>query len=702
MMIPSPKLSLTLAIAAVLASPLAWAETSVQATELDQIRVEGRRDSTPAAPTFAVERERLQQVPGGTNLIDLRDAGRQGTLRDALDFQPGLVVQDFFGGIDQPRLNVRGSGIQSNPLNRGITLLQDGVPLNEADGSFVIGLIEQRNSAFISAQRGANALTPAATTLGGEIDFHSLTGADERGRLRLEAGSYGKQGAQLAYGGSNDSGDWRVSASYDENDGYRAHSDGKRQSLQFNSGWRAGESFANRTYVSWTDLFFHIPGPLPKARAGSVPRSVMGDGNAPLDMMNNIHRRDPLRDTQQLRIANRSEWGTEQARQSVGVWWQNVEDLFKNPTTHNVRDTDTYGLQYQFSGKVDALDYRFGVAYTDSSGNRTLYANSPMTGTRLQRFGDYELDASSADLLASIGWTLDNNVRLIAETRWSQVKRDAAERISGARQNLSYSHASPRLGVTWQADEALRVFANLSRSHEVPTWWELVATNVPPPNPALAKTNLLNLRVQKADTVEIGASGLFGDAERSLGWQVTIYRSKVDDELLAIVDNLGNQIGTFNYADSTTHQGIEAGLNGQWPIGPAALDWKLAWTYSDFSFNGGNFSGNQIASVPKHLISSELLWNTGHFRLGPTVRWQPSDTPTDHINTPSAYQDGYALLGFKLDYRAPDQRWSVFLHADNLTDRNYASSTIVSGKSAQSSFLPGVGRNASLGVSWQF
>jgi len=700
-----PFLILPLAVASAFASPLVFAENADIAAELDRVLVRAKRDNAPAAPTLATERDRLTRVPGGTNLIDLRHAARQGNLRDALDYQPGIVVQEFFGGIDQPRVNVRGSGIQSNPLNRGITLLQDGLPLNEADGSFVIGLIEQRNAAFISARRGANALTPSATSLGGEIEFHSLTGADERGRLQLESGSFGKFGGQLAYGGNNShNGDWRISASHDENDGYRAHSDGKRQSVQFNSGWRAGETFANRTYVSWTDLFFHIPGPLPKTRIHSAPRSVMGDGNTPQDTLNNIHRRDPLRDTQQWRIANRSEWGSERARQSLGLWWQNTEDVFKNPTLHNVRDTDTRGLQYQIKGEMVALEYRFGAAYSDSSGTRTLYANNPQDGTRLQRFGDYELDASSIDLLTAVSWTIGGNVHLLAESKWSRAQRDATERLGGTHQNLRYTYASPRLGVVWQADEMLRVFANISRSHEVPSWWELIATQVPPPNPALANTRLERLRVQSADTLEIGASGVFGDVERSLNWQITAYRSEVDDELMAMVDDLGNRTGTFNYSAGTVHQGIEAGIDGQWPLGGRDLDWRLAWTYSDFTFDGGQFSGKQIAGIPKHLISSEILWRSGHIRLGPTVRWLPTSTPTDHANTRTIYQDSYALLGFKLDYTAPAGNWSVFIHADNLTDRRYASSYVISNQSSpmQPGFLPGVGRNASLGLSWRF
>jgi hypothetical protein len=37
--------------------------------------------------------------------------------------------------------------------------------------------------------------------LGGELDFVSLTGADERGRVRAEYGSFGRQGLQAAVGG---------------------------------------------------------------------------------------------------------------------------------------------------------------------------------------------------------------------------------------------------------------------------------------------------------------------------------------------------------------------------------------------------------------------------------------------------------------------------------------------------------------------
>jgi len=690
-----------LAIMTALTTSQVLADTLPQTTELDRIRVTGDRNNVPAAPTLAIERERLERVPGGTNLVDLRNAGRQGALRDALDHQPGIVVQEFY----QPRVNVRGSGIQSNPLNRGITLLQDGLPLNEADGSFVIGMVEQHNTAFVSVRRGANALTPSATTLGGEIDFISMTGVDERGRLRLEGGSYGKLNGQLAWGMSSERGDWRFSASHDENDTYRHHSSGKRQSVHANAGWHAGGSFANRTSLSWTELMFHIPMALPKPRMHQDPRSILGDEDTPLDNLYNVYRRDPLRAARQWRIANRSEWGAEDARHTLGLWWQNTEDLFKNPNVHNGSKTDTTGVQYQFSGQRGQWDYRLGGAYVRSDGMRTYYANNPQTGTRLQRFGDFDTDAASLDVLASLGWQANAHWRLLAENKWSRVRRDAADRLKAGWLNTRHTHSSPRLGAIWQPRQDLRLFANLSRSNEVPSWWEIVSAFADFTNPAIAQSSLLRLRTQTADSVEIGGSGHFGGIEHGVNWQLTLYRSKLDDELMAMVDELGTRTGTFNYAAGTTHQGIEAGLDGRWSVfGGHTLDYRLAWTYSDFTFDGGQFSGNQIAGIPKHLVSTQIMWRSGGLRLGPILRWLPTGTPTDHANTRTIYQDSYTVLGFKLDYTTTDGRWQMFVHADNLTDRIYASSYFITNQGAPIApiFVPGVGRNATVGLTFRF
>jgi iron complex outermembrane receptor protein len=128
--------------------------------------VSGDTDSaTPLlSPSATRLRQQLERTPGGVNLVAPQEKVRLNTLQDAIGGEPGIVVQEFFGGQDQPRLNIRGSGIQSNPVNRGVLLLQDGLPLNEADGSFVISTLEPRNSALVSVRRGANAQSAASWT----------------------------------------------------------------------------------------------------------------------------------------------------------------------------------------------------------------------------------------------------------------------------------------------------------------------------------------------------------------------------------------------------------------------------------------------------------------------------------------------------------------------------------------------------------
>lgn len=118
-----PRRLLPCLLALLCASPLIHADTPAAITDLDAVKVTGSYESEAVRQ----ERARLERIAGGTNLIQPQKLARLATLRDALDYQPGIVVQDFFGGFDQPRLNIRGSGIQSNPLNRGVLLLQDEI-----------------------------------------------------------------------------------------------------------------------------------------------------------------------------------------------------------------------------------------------------------------------------------------------------------------------------------------------------------------------------------------------------------------------------------------------------------------------------------------------------------------------------------------------------------------------------------------------
>ncbi|WZB68890.1 TonB-dependent receptor [Achromobacter xylosoxidans] len=261
------------------------------------------------------------------------------------------------------------------------------------------------------------------------------------------------------------------------------------------------------------------------------------------------------------------------------------------------------------------------------------------------------------------------------------------------------------MGIVWQPAQTQRWYANVSRSNEAPTFWEIVNGEVPAPmNPATAVTSMSKLDLQRALTVELGGDGTFAVAGRDLRWTVSLYRSRVEDELMSVTNANGTPAGTYNYRGRTRHQGIEAGLSGSLPTpGDGLLDYRVAYTFSDFRFREGEFQGNRIAGVPRHLLSAELMYRKGGWRAGPNLRWLMSDTETNHANAPGTQQNAYALLGFKIAYEH-DAHWSAYVQADNLTDKTYASSYAIrnSATAAMPIFLPGNGRAFSAGVAYRF
>ena len=73
------------------------------------------------------------KTAGGTDVISHKDYADKTivSLRDTLAFSPGVYTQPRFG--QEIRISIRGSGLSRGFHMRGLTLLQDGIPINLAD-----------------------------------------------------------------------------------------------------------------------------------------------------------------------------------------------------------------------------------------------------------------------------------------------------------------------------------------------------------------------------------------------------------------------------------------------------------------------------------------------------------------------------------------------------------------------------------------
>lgn len=670
-----------------LAVAVSMALMSEYAAANDKITITGHSQE-------AIQAE-LNDIAGGTNLISPQNEARLSTLKDALDYQPGIVIQEFFGGIDQPRLNIRGSGIQSNPVNRGVLLLEDGIPVNEADGSFVIGTLEPRDAQNVVVKRGANAREPGATTLGGSLNFIPEYGSKENNSIRLEAGSFGRYGAQASFNSKLDNGDAHISASADTYDGFRNHSSGDRQALRSNVGLQLTETLFSRFYLSYTDLEFEIPFVVPKSRVTSNPEGVIGDGNTPIDNLLNVYNRKPHRETEQLRLANRTQWQAgEDSSHTFGIYVQETEDSFVDPLSHADTDTQTLGLQWQYDFLVGNTDLQLAASINTSDMQRNYFANNPANGSKLQQFANLDMDAQNSNIGLLVNHPLSEKLSIGGQARWNRNCRDVTNELNNNQLNQCWNGSNLSLGLNLNTSESQRWFANISSSSEAPTFWEITAVTVAPNNPASANLALTDLDLQKAVTFEVGGQGML--AENHF-WDLAVYRSQVEDELISTADMVGGRGVTSNYSDDTIHQGIELGLRGA-----GKLHYRLAWNYSDFTFDGGIYDGNHIGGIPEHLISAEVGYRFGNWDLTTNLRWMPDDTAVDHVN--STYQDSYSIWGLEADYTATNGDWRAFVRVDNLTDEEYASAFVIRNQSsaAQPTFLPGNGRSFSAGVQLKF
>jgi iron complex outermembrane recepter protein len=699
---------------------LALAQLSAQtaAPTLPEVLVTARPpDPSRTVPTLETRRQELSATtPGGVAVVDAEDykRGRATTLKDALDFAPGVFIQPRFGA-EESRISIRGSGIQRTFHGRGIKLMQDGSPLNLADGGFDMQAIEPLSARYIEVFRGANALQFGSTTLGGAINFVSLTGHEAAPlQARFEMGSFGSFRGQISSGGVFGDADVYASYSYNETNGYRDHARQDSQRFFANIGQRLSDSLETRFYVTYVTTDSQLPGSLTLRQLERRP-DMANPGNV---------RFNQKRDFELFRLANRTVWSDDIHRVTLSSFWS-WKDLdhplisfgpgFRlGPGVIDQLSNDL-GLDLRYDSLADLAGHRnqftLGLGYVYGLTQDNRFAN--VLGRRGGRTAENQLTATNLDLYVQDTFHLTDSLALILGAQGSFADRDFDEqRVFGADNSdrQEYWGFSPKLGLLWDAAPELQFFANVSRSFEPPSFGELTALGGAP--------GLIDLQAQRGTSLEIGTRGSHGRARWDLAW----YYTWLDNELFALGVPGVSATQTIN-AGRTIRHGVEALLDfdlvrGLFTAGRSAanveegteaaragdrLFLRQFYLFNDFHFDGDPvFSNNELPGIPRHFYRAELLYeHPCGFYAGPNVEWAPQSYFVDLANTLEA--DGYALLGFKFGYRAK-KGLSFFVEAKNLTDATYAATTgvVTTATPASAVFFPGDGRGLFAGVEWKW
>lgn len=683
-------------------------------------------------------RRRLEAIAGGTDVVAANElTGRANvTVGDTLKIVPGVIVQNFFGGNDQPRIQIRGSGLQQNPVERGVLVLQDGLPLNRADGSYVVGLADPRQADFTEIYRGYTANRLGATVLGGAINFTSPTGSSNPGATAtFEAGSFGQVTTTARAGAREGNFDANAQISYSERDGFRDYNSSERTNLNINAGAKVDDNISTRLFLGYTDLGFDVAGPLTKALLEQNPERVYGGpivipGNPPtiLNPGPNVLRDRPRRDTEQFRIGSRTSATYGAHLFDVGLGYAYTDDTFRFPISGGIRATDggdfTSVVRYAYKpSAASALPlFETTAQYIVGSADRQNFVN--LSGSQGAKFGDSELDATTVSLHAALNVPLGAGFTLSPAVGYAYATRDNDDQfgsgmrpvagynpVSGAQQNAfalsqntsysrSYSGWTPSVGLLYDLTASSKLFGAVSRSFEPPTHDDLLATingspffspgspNQGSPRYAFATPDL---DAQTATTVEGGWRG----RQSAVSWEAVTYYSWVENELLNLRDASGVSLGAVN-ADKTRHFGVEFGFAARLT---ETLGARVAYTYQDFRFDDDRLYGdNQLAGAPPHTINAALRYTvTPSLFVETEVNWQPGETPVDNANT--LFADSFVTVDARANYDV-NQAFSLYGEVRNIFDEKYASSTLIVDQAVagQAAFLPGDGRAFIVGV----
>ncbi len=678
--------SITLALIGLLSSTLSTAQSNT-------IVITGKSDSL-TQNSMGSAKEDIKSIPGGASIVDLNQVreGRQATWTDSLGMAPGVYIQDRFGS-EEARLAIRGSGLSRTYHGFGTKVMQDGVPINYADGMFDMQTLDPNASSYVEVLRGPNATTYGATTLGGAINFVAPTGYTSPSFVgKTEAGSFGYNkifGSTAGVMKPTEAGgnvwDYYVAGSQTKQDGFRQHSEMENQKLLANFGVKVNKDLESRFYVAAVRSRTQLPGYLTKAQLESTP-NIRNSAAAYVD--DNNQRRDV--DSQ--RFANKTTVRDGNNVYEFAAYAMNYS--LWHPITFGIiqQDVDTQGGHFKLTNTTGAN--QLTVAYLPSSGTTKGTSHAPNANGLVKGNPSsvYQQQSVNNTFFVEDKYRLSDKTTLVGALQYDKANRKVSDVVSlGNNYDHNFSQWSPRVGVTHDMTPKHQVFASISRNFEAPIH-------------GLAGSTTLANKAQSGTTFEIGTRGEGTEGASQFGWDATYYRSNLKNEFLSACVVPGCSPAPTINVPKSMHQGLELGVSHLYA---RKVDTRLSLLHSDFRFvDNSAYGNNQLPGFPPVIVRAESLYRFGaevngkpSYYAGPKIEWVPSKAPMDNTNT--VYRDGYTLIGFKAG-QAIDKKWSWFADARNLTNKKYAADSNISanlnGNGTGALYYSGNGRSIYVGV----
>jgi len=631
----------------------------------------------------------------------------------------GVNINEVQGSPFQADITYRGfrlSGILGSP--QGLSVYLDGVRVNEPFGDVINwDMIPEAAINNVTLVPGSNPIY-GLNTLGGALAFTTKSGLTAPGtEVKLQAGSFGRMRADVAYGSKSDDGYHSfISATGFREDGWRDYSSGQLGNVFAKVGRQQDDSNWNLSLLVGRSRLIGN-GLLPSRNYGEDGANAPNYGAGMYENNRRWVYTHPDRSENELnqltfnlqrildsdtelaavayvRYSKRRGYSGDVERADPGTGFENegVLNLNNSSQTSGGGSLNLTKLweKHQITAGVssDLSRMRYGTQSADCEidPTRGVHDCDQALGTAGVRglsaaFGIYASDTYAyTDKTYVTGSARFNHARISNTITNYDTNGVGSDR---ARENANYSSFNPSIGLSHKILPAVTLFGSVGQSNRVPTIIELGCADAS--NPCSLPTGLQAdppLRQVIARTIELGTRWRLEGSEIT----ATVYRTENRDDILFQPSGVVQGRGYFTNFARTRRQGLD--LTARTMYGPFTLMTSYSYLDATYRTAGDLFAGDEdvisvnpgmrIAGLPKHTFRFTADWRAQpQLTIGGNILTTSSlvtqgneDGGIGQDGSGDAGIKGYFLLNLHANYEA-SKGLDYFARINNVFDRRY-------------------------------
>jgi iron complex outermembrane recepter protein len=661
------------------------------------------------------------ETPASVDVVgraQMDDAKPLVNISEVLGPVPGLVANNRGNYAQDLQISSRGFGARTAFGVRGIRVYVDGIPGNSPDGQGQVSHIDLGSAKQIEVLRGPFS-SIYGNSSGGVINVTTQEGGpDTVATTSLSGGSSDSYRVAQKISGATGAFNYVLDVSRFATDGWRDHSAAQKDNLNARLGFKLGADTQAVLVLNRVNL------PDAQDAQGVTLAGLANPKAVPAAVLTFDTRKSTAQTQLGLDINHRI--NAEHSLKLMGYGGQREVTQYQSITLGAQTPPTSAGGVVDFERDYKGMEGRWTFKRNLANGPLLLHAGFTADRLKEQRRGfenfvpstivnpdplcingtsrlftcgvkgklrrDEDNNLKANDQYLQAQWWPSADISLHAGVRRSSIKLQSQDKYIVAGNpndsgSVAYSGTTPMLGVLYNLNDRVNVYASWGKGFDAPTLNEISY------NPDSTKSGLnLTLKPSRSQQFELGTK-LQLAANTNL--QAAVFRAKTEDEIVVLSNNGGRS--RFQNAGGTKRDGLELAYNNQFAKG-----WKTQWAYTYLRAAYSDafkacFSttctgtqgvtvaaGNLIPGVPKQSLFADLAWTSADGGMQAGVEWRATSKVTvNDLNTESA--PGYGTVAARISFTQKAGNWTLreFVRVDNLLSKSYVGSVIVNQASAQ-------------------